>query len=150
MILLEQIEFWYWFVAAVVFFAIEIFAPGAVFLWLGLAAIAVGGVVWVAPDISLDYQLLIFAVMAMVSAFGWRAYRRKHPAPESDEPTLNKRGTQYIGRHFTLESAIVNGQGKLKIDDTIWKIEGEDLPEGTRVSVTGVSGTVLRVSRAGE
>ena len=147
MILMDDVEFWYWFVAAVAFFAIEVFAPGAVFLWLGLAAIVVGGVVWIVPDISFENQLLVFALMSVVSAFGWRAYRRKNPAPESDQPALNKRGTQYIGRYFTLESPIVNGQGKLRIDDTIWKIEGEDLPEGTRISVTGVDGTILRVSR---
>ena len=30
----------------------------------------------------------------------------------------------------------------------IWKIEGEDLEAGTRIAVTGVDGTVLRVGPA--
>jgi membrane protein implicated in regulation of membrane protease activity len=55
---------------------------------------------------------------------------------------------QYVGRDFTLAAPVVNGQGKLSIDDTIWKVEGEDLPEGTQVRVVGVDGTILRIERA--
>ena len=148
MILLEEVQFWYWFIAAVIFVVIEIFAPGAVFIWLGFGATVVGGVKFFQPDLSLEYQLLIFAIMSLVSAFGWRAYRRKSPAPASDQPTLNRRGAQYVGRTFTLSEPIVNGQGKIKIDDTIWKIEGEDLEAGIRIAVIGVDGTVLRVGPA--
>ena len=148
MLLLDDIQFWYWWVAAVVFLAIEVFAPGAVFLWMGVAAGVVGAVVWVAPEITWEYQFLLFAVLAVSAAFGWRAYRRRYPPPESDHPTLNRRGMQYVGRVFTLAAPVVNGQGKLSIDDTIWKVEGEDLPEGTHVRVVGVAGTVLRIERA--
>jgi len=148
MLLLDDIQFWYWWVAAVVFLAIEVFAPGAVFLWMGVAAAIVGAVLWVAPEITWEYQFLLFAVLAVSTAFGWRTYRRRYPPPESDHPTLNRRGMQYVGRVFTLATPVVNGQGKLSIDDTIWKVEGEDLPEGTQVRVVGVDGTILRIERA--
>jgi membrane protein implicated in regulation of membrane protease activity len=46
---------------------------------------------------------------------------------------------------FTLSEAIVNGTGKIHVDDTMWKVDGADLPEGTQVRVTGVAGTVLTV-----
>lgn len=141
----EGIEFWYWWVAAVVFVVIEVFAPGAVFVWLGAAAAAVGLVLLAVPDLSWELQLLTFALLAVFSAFGWRAYRKRNPPPESDHPTLNRRGEQYIGRNFTLNEAIENGLGRLKVDDTIWKIEGADLAPGTKVRVTGVEGTVLIV-----
>ena len=83
----------------------------------------------------------------MVSAVGWRAYLHRHPT-ETDKPTLNRRSQQYVGRTFTLEEAIVNGQGKIHVDDSTWKIEGEDLPAGTKVKVTGADGTVLKVEAA--
>ena len=68
---------------------------------------------------------------------------------ETDLPTLNRRGEQYVGRHFTLEEAIVNGQGKIRVDDSTWKIEGpEDLPAGSQVQVIAVAGTVLKVEAA--
>ena len=145
---LGEIEFWHWWVAAVVFITIEIFTVGAVFLWLSVAAAVTGFVLLAAPGLDWKIQLIVFAVSAVAVALGWRAYRKRRPAAETDQPALNRRGTQYVDRHFTLEEPIVNGQGKLRIDDTIWKIEGEDLPEGTKVRVAGVDGTLLRIERA--
>jgi len=148
LILLDSIEFWYWWVAAVLFVGIEVFAPGVVFLWMGVAAAAVGFVVLIDPDWDWRYQFMTFAVLAMATALAWRSYRKLHPAAGSDQPALNRRGSQYVGRTFTLAEPIVNGQGKLKVDDTIWKIEGPDLAEGAHVRVKGVRGTVLTVEPA--
>ena len=47
MVLLDSIEFWYWWVAAIVFIGIEVFAPGAFFLWMAVSATVVGAVVLV-------------------------------------------------------------------------------------------------------
>lgn len=148
MIFLDSIEFWYWWVAAILFVGIEVFAPGVVFLWMGVSAAVVGFIVLINPALDWRYQFMIFAVLSFASALVWRLYRKQRPVPESDQPNLNRRGTQYIGRTFTLAEAIVNGQGKLKVDDTIWKIEGQDLAQGTQVRVTGVDGTILTVERA--
>ena len=144
---LEQAEFWHWWIAAILLLVIETFAPGAVFLWLGIAAGMVGLVLLIFSDIGWEYQFLLFAVCTVGSAVGWRAYVRRHPT-ETDQPTLNRRGEQYVGRTFTLQDAIVYGQGKITVDDSTWKIEGDDLPAGTKVEVTGVEGTVLKVEAA--
>jgi len=148
LILLDSIEFWYWWVAAVIFVGIELFAPGVVFLWMGVAAAIVGFIVLIHPTWDWRYQFMTFAVLAMTTAAGWWFYRKTHPAADSDQPALNRRGSQYVGRVFTLAEPIVNGQGKLKVDDTIWKIEGADRAEGTHVRVVGVHGTVLTVEPA--
>ncbi|MEM7172141.1 MAG: NfeD family protein [Pseudomonadota bacterium] len=145
---LESIEFWYWWVAALIFIGLEMLVPGAIFLWLGVSAGVVGALLLVAPETNWQIQFGLFAVLSVVSAYTWRAYRRRNPPPPSDQPSLNRRGHQYVGRSFTLQSAIINGQGKLKVDDTIWKIEGEDLPKGTQIRVTGVDGTILKVEVA--
>ena len=144
---LEQAEFWHWWIAAILLLVIETFAPGAVFLWLGIAAGMVGLVLLIFSGLGWEYQFLIFAVCTVGSAVGWRAYVRRHPT-ETDQPTLNRRGEQYVGRTFTLAEAIVNGKGKITVDDSTWKIEGDDLPAGTKIQVTGVEGTVLKVEPA--
>ncbi len=145
---LEQAEFWQWWIAAVLLLVIEAFVPGAFFLWMGVAAGIVGLVLLIFPDMSWEFQFLIFAVLTVASAIAWKAYQRRHPV-ETDQPMLNKRGQQYVGRTFTLKEAIVNGQGKIRVDDTTWKIEGEeDLPAGTKIRVTGVDGTILKVDNA--
>ncbi|MGF1610216.1 MAG: NfeD family protein [Kiloniellales bacterium] len=145
--ILEQAEFWHWWVAGVTLVVAEVFAPGFILFWLGVAAGVVGLVLLLVPAMAWEYQWLIFAVVSVAAIFGWRAFARRHPAV-SDHPMLNRRGRQYIGRRFTLEQPIVNGVGMLKVDDTRWKIEGADLPAGTNITVTGVEGTVLKVERA--
>ena len=65
----------------------------------------------------------------------------------SEQPLLNRRAEQYVGRVFTLQEPIVNGRGRLRVDDTVWRVEGEDCPAGTAVEVTGVDATLLRVRR---
>ncbi|MCG8379509.1 MAG: NfeD family protein, partial [Proteobacteria bacterium] len=57
----------------------------------------------------------------------------------------NRRGEQYVGRIFTLEEPIVNGVGKVKVDDSTWKVMGVDMPAGTKVRVLSVDGTILNV-----
>ncbi|MDJ0943765.1 MAG: NfeD family protein [Kiloniellales bacterium] len=143
---LEQIEFWHWWIAGVALVIIEVFAPGAIFMWMGISAGIVGAMLLAVPDISWQVQFLVFAVLSVGSIAGWRVYHKRNPT-ESDQPSLNRRGEQYVGRVFTLQDGITNGTGVVRVDDSRWKIEGEDLPAGTKVRVTGVEGTVLKVER---
>ena len=143
----EQIVFWHWWVAAIVLVVIEVFAPGAVALWMGVAAALVGLLLLAAPETAWEYQLLVFAVLSVASVVAWRFYLSRRPI-ETDQPTLNRRGEQYVGRVFALDEAIVNGTGKISVDDTTWKVLGNDLPQGARVRVTGVEGTLLTVEAA--
>ncbi len=141
------IVFWYWWVFATLLLGIEILAPGFFFLWMAIAGLITGIVLFLAPATSFEIQLLIFSVLSFLSVVVWRRYFGKHPE-ETDHPLLNKRGAQYIGRTFTLIEAIENGQGKIKADDSIWKVYGEDSPLGARVKVVAVEGTVFRVEQA--
>ncbi|MFI3217649.1 MAG: NfeD family protein, partial [Methylococcales bacterium] len=43
--------------------------------------------------------------------------------------------------------AIENGQGKIKVDDTIWKVHGEDCDINTKVKVIASRGTVFDVKK---
>ena len=145
--LLASIEFWHWWVAAIGLIIVEALAPGAIFLWLGVSAGVVGAILLAVPGLSWEYQVLIFAVLSVGSVIGWRVYHKRHPT-ETDLPTLNRRGEQYVGRVITLDNAIVNRGGKVRLDDTSWKVEGDDLPAGALVKVIGVDGVVLRVEEA--
>ncbi len=144
---LEEIEFWNWWIAAIVLVVIEVFAPGTVALWMAVSAAVVGLLLLAFPDLTWQTQFMVFAILSVATVIGWRAYQLRYPTV-SDQPTLNRRGEQYIGRVFTLDEAIVNGSGKIHVDDTMWKVVGADLPEGTRVRVTGVDGTLLTVEPA--
>jgi inner membrane protein len=49
-----------------------------------------------------------------------------------------------------LYEAIENGQGKIKVDDSIWKVHGEDCGIHSKVKVVGVRGTVFDVKKVKE
>ena len=112
--LLAGIEFWHWWVGAIGLIVVETLAPGAIFLWLGVSAAVVGAILLAAPELSWEYQLLIFAVLSVGSVIGWRAYHKRHPS-ETDLPNLNRRGEQYVGRLITLDDPIVNRVGKIRL-----------------------------------
>jgi len=144
---LKHIVFWHWWILAGVLLILELTSPVFVFLWLGFAAAAVGFLLLVFPSIPVEAQLVLFGILSVVAVLAWRRYREIHP-PQSDQPLLNQRGQQYTGRFFTLDQAIVNGVGKVEVDDSSWRVKGPDLPAGTRVKVTGVDGVVFIVTRA--
>ena len=139
-----MIEFWYWWVLAVGFLAVELLAPGFFFLWLSVSAFVVGSILLMLPTLSFEVQLLLFSILAVISILVWRRYVSAK-SQESDQPLLNQRGAQYIGRTFNVVVAIENGQGKIKVGDSIWMVEGEDCPIGSKVKVVSVKGTVLEV-----
>ena len=55
---------------------------------------------------------------------------------------------QHIGQCYDLIDPIVNGRGSVKIGDSIWRVEGPELPKGARVRVLGADGTLLKVAPA--
>jgi membrane protein implicated in regulation of membrane protease activity len=124
--------------------ALEVAAPGTFFLWLAMAAGAVGLIVLILPDLYWQIQVLLFAVAGVAAVAAWRLYARRLPQT-SDDPTLNRRGEQYVGQVFHLTEPITDGRGRMKVADTMWGVAGPDLPAGTKVRVVGVEGTVLRV-----
>jgi len=146
--MLQQLTYWHWFIIAAILIILEVFAPGAFMLWIGIAAGVVGAVLYFVPTMTWEYQFILFSLAAVGSIVAWRSYRNKHPAV-TDEPTLNRRGAQYVGRVFTLDAPIVNGVGKIRVDDSTWKIEGADCPAGTKIKVVGIENTVLKVEVAG-
>ena len=140
---------WFWWSLALLLFAVEVIAPGAFMLWLGLGAAAAGLVVLLIPGMSLATQWIVFGVLALVSTgIGWRYRRRLNRDAASDQPLLNRKGDRMIGRHVTVVEAIVNGRGKVKVGDSVWLVEGADCPVGTLVEIIGVQGTTLQIARS--
>jgi inner membrane protein len=139
-------EFWYWWVLAFLLLILEMLTPGFFFMWLAVSGFITGLLVWLFPALSLNTQVFIFSIFSVLAITAWRFYGKKLSL-ETDQPLLNKRGAQYVGRVFSLYAPIENGQGKIKVDDTIWKVHGEDCDIHTKVKVVGVRGTVFDVEK---
>lgn len=136
-----------WGALALVLFAAEALAPGAFMLWIGIGAAAVFVLVAVFADIPLLWQVVAFVVLSVVSIQCYRRWGRSHDR-QSDQPLLNRRAEQLIGRVVVLDQGIVAGKGRAKIDDAFWVVAGPDLRAGSPVRVVAVEGMTLKVQPA--
>ena len=146
--MMEWIEIltpWHWLTLAVVLIVIEMMMGTYFLLWVGFSAAATALIQW-AFGIGWQVQMIVFFLLSLGSIGAWHFYAKNNP--EADPmPHLNKRGHQHIGRTFNLSHAIVNGSGKINVNDSTWKVNGEDLPEGAKVKVIDIVGTTLKVEK---
>lgn len=143
---LTQLQPWHWLAFGAVLMILEIFVPSAIFLWPGMSAVIVGFIVFIKPDLAWTLAYSAWAILSLALIGGWQLYKRSRPETDKAPSNINRRGEQYVGRHFTLSKDIVNGVGELHVDDTRWKISSaHDLPAGTKVKVTAIQGTSLHV-----
>ncbi len=152
-IALDHPVFWHWFALGAILLILEVLAPGVIFLWLGIAALAVGAVLFLVPGFGWEVQLIVYAVVAVATTLGGRRIAATREQP-TDEPNLNRRAERYIGRTYVLEDTTLNGRGKIGIGDTLWSVyvepAGTDLFRGARVTVIDVDGATLIVEPASD
>jgi len=144
--LISEYGGWSWVIGGAVLLAIELVVPGGVFVWLGISAIVVG-LATLLQAIPWQWQWALFAVLSIVSVAGWTAYARRRP-PDSDSPFLNRRTKRFMGQVRTLDEPLKNGEGRLRLGDTTWRIKGPDAAAGTRVRIVGADSSVLMVEPA--
>ena len=134
---------WVWMILAAILFVLELISPGIFFMWFGVAA-AITGLIVFRYDMSWQWQLVSFAVLSLMTVLLANRYLRQNPL-ESERPLLNERAVQLVGQSFELLDPIVDGRGSIKTGDTIWRVEGPELPVGARIKVVGADGTLLKV-----
>jgi inner membrane protein len=118
-------------------------------LWIGLAAAAMGVVLWLVPSLALLAQAVLFALLAFAACLLYARLLRprlERRVPGSER--LNRRGEQMIGQRYVLIEPIINGRGKACVGDGQWLVSGPDLPLGSTVEVVAVDGTTLKVRAA--
>ena len=91
--------------------------------------------------------MVIFLVLAFLTVFTGRTYYARNPV-ESADPHLNTRTSRLIGQVVTVESAIENGKGRVRVGDGVWNAAGPDAPAGSSVRIVSAEGTCLTVEPA--
>ncbi|MCA0278318.1 MAG: NfeD family protein [Proteobacteria bacterium] len=138
---------WVWMLLGFVLLTLEIFAPGVFLLWIGIAALLVGALslqLWDWASWTWHAQVLTFVVLSLASAYLGKRITN-NSSERSDQPLLNQRGAQMVGRTATLTEAIREGRGRIKLGDTTWRVSGPDLPVGTQVRVVAAGDTDLEL-----
>lgn len=136
---------WGWLALGLALIAVEVLLlPGGFPLWIGIAALVMAGVTLV-TSLNWQVELVVFGALAVVASIvAWKVHYRASRSDAADG--FHDRVEQLIGREFDLDEAIDNGFGRVRIDDTFWRVSGPELPAGTRVKVVGVDGATLRVT----
>lgn len=137
---------WAWVIGGLVLIGVELVAPGSFFVWLGLAALLVGLVDY-ALDPPWQGQALAFAGLSVALVLLGRSVTGRRDEDPAGQPNLNRRGHALVGRVFTLDAPIVEGNGRVRVDDSSWRVAGPDAPAGASVRVVGVEGTTLIVEK---
>jgi len=138
-------DHWWWLLAAALLGILEIFLPGIFLIWMAAAA-AITGILAALLPMALPFQLGIFGLLALSAVYSGRRYYERNPVPSAD-PKLNDRVARLVGQSVTVVTAIENGEGRVKVGDSVWTARGPDAPAGSRMLVTGAEGTCLRVER---
>ena len=137
---------WSWIIVGLVLMGLELLAPGVFLIWLGLAAVLTG-LLDAVLGLSWQTASLVFAGLAVIAVIVARRLMRSRDE-EGTEPFLNRRGHALVGRVFALETPIVEGSGRIRVDDSSWRVAGPDMPVGGHVRVVRIEGTTLVVEAA--
>ena len=131
-----------WLVAGLALIGLEVAAPGAFMVWIGLAAVGTG-LLRTAVGFGFEVQVVVFAALAALAlGIGLRLRRRRR------RPTLNVQEAGLIGRSAVALS-FRGREGRVRVGDSDWAAEladGEPTPEvGAMLRVAAVHGTVVQV-----
>lgn len=137
-------EVYAWAGLSLLLIAAETLIPGAFLMWLGFAAGVMFLVVLALPGMPLLAQAVLFTALSFVFVFIYRKWFRDRDR-QSDQPSLNRRTAQLVGRQVVLEQGIVQGHGRVQIADAYWDVSGPELPTGASVRIIGAEGMTLKV-----
>ena len=139
----------FWLTLGGLLLAAEMLGSNGYLLLSGVAGVVTGLLTWAIP-LSWEWQGTLFAVLTLLAAWLWSKWLRKRMRQQRPaDAQLNQRGQQLVGRRFTLDSALENGRGHVRVGDSSWPVlADEDLAAGSKVEVVAVEGITLRVRAA--
>ena len=143
--------YWHWLAFGMLLIIAELFIPSFTIIWFGLGAILVGLILLVVPDLSLNWQLFLWAISSIGFTFLWFRFLRprmvdKTKAGLSREAVLGESG-QVIKAPIEGDRGIVRFSTPLLSSDEWPFICEQDVEAGDRVIVKDVSGNTLVVEK---
>jgi membrane protein implicated in regulation of membrane protease activity len=142
---------WHWIVFGIGLMIFEMFLTTFFILWFGAAAVIVGALAYFAPNIPVNFQILIWTVLSSVLAWCWFKYLKPLSIDRTKAGLSKESIVGEVGQ--VLVVPIADKRGKLRfpapiLGDDEWIIMSQDkLAIGDRVSVVDVSGNSLIVKR---
>jgi len=145
--LLDTVNYWHWLAFGLALLALELLGTAGYFLWLGLSALIVGALLAVIP-MSWQLQWISFGSFSLVTTWLWWRKQFRKDKQSDAQRELNQKQKQLIGQTLVLEDDFPAGKGRIKLGDTTWSAQSEQLiSAGSIVEVTAVNGILLTIQK---
>jgi membrane protein implicated in regulation of membrane protease activity len=137
-------QYW-WLIAGIALFLVEIFTPGFFAASLGIGAFSAAIAAWVGAN--LEVQLLIFSLVSVISIIILRPIIKKH----LEAKDVRTNADAMIGRIGTVVQVVdkKTGQGRMALDGDEWQFVLSDATanpaKGDQVRVLERNSIVLTV-----
>jgi len=143
---LFDLSAYHWLVLGLLLLGADALGAAGFLLGAGIAALATGVVVFIAPELSASLQLIVFSVSALVASYLYIGVFRQ-AQDEAGAPQLNQRAAALIGHRFELTDTLTDGTGSVQIGDTYWHVSADtELSSGTRVEVVAAEPMKLHLA----
>ena len=135
--MLTTITPYHWFALGLILLTAEMLGTAGFLIGAAVAALGMGFVLWMAPDMNVGTQVVLYVASGLVATFVY--FRVFRDAQKSETKSLlNHRSSRLIGHQFELVTDIDTCVGIVQIGDTVWKVRTDTpLTKGTRVEVVG-------------
>lgn len=144
-----ELAYWHWIVFGVILVLSEMALSTFFILWFGIAAILVGVLMIVVPQLDLNWQILTWTGLSVVMALLWFKFLKPLSVDQTKAGLSREAIVGEIGQVIRVPGS--ERRGKLRFPAPIlgsdeWEIMSMDkLSEGERVQVKDVSGNTLVV-----
>ncbi len=145
------IEYWHWVVFGVILILSEIALTTFFIFWFGVAAVMLGGILFIAPELSLSWQIFIWTLLSSMLALIWFKYLKPLSIDRTKAGLSREAIIGEVGQVISVPNAEKRGRMRFPAPilgaDEWLIIASEPLSEGDRVRVKDVSGNALIVER---
>ena len=141
-----QEPYLWWMAFGFLLLIVEMITGTFFFLAVAAAAFMTTGVAWITNDYAA--QWIAFSIASVLALVVWHKLRPTAAHHKTDAASgLNNRTRHLIGRQAILTEPINNGVGRINVDDSWWRVTGDDMPIGTHVKVAAVHDMMLTVEK---
>ena len=143
---------WHWIVLGLALVVSEIFLATFFILWFGAAAVIVGALLFIVPDLSTSWQVFLWTIISTLLALGWFKFLRPLSIDRTKAGLSKEAIVGEIGQVIVVPMA--KKRGKLRFPAPVlgadeWLIISQDeVVIGDRVSVVDISGNALIVKKS--
>jgi membrane protein implicated in regulation of membrane protease activity len=146
-----EILYWHWVVFGVLLVLSEIALTTFFILWFGVAAMIVGAILYLAPGLSLSWQIFVWTLLSSLLAVAWFKYLKPLSIDRTKAGLSREAILGEVGQVISAPNE--DRRGRMRFPAPIlgadeWMIiSSEKLAEGDRVRVKDVSGNSLLVEK---